>query len=481
MSLKVYNVLTRKKEVFKPQEEGKVKMYACGITVSGDAHIGHAYQAIIFDTIKKYLEYIGYQVTYVRNYTDVDDKIIIKARQLGVNPLDYADRMIIKTDKELSALGVQRPTVQARATECIDDMIQFIQKLIDTQHAYATDNGNVFFSVSSFKEYGKLSNRSIDESISGVRKEIEPGKLDDRDFALWKNAKDDEIFWDSPWGPGRPGWHIECSTMSMKYLGETLDIHGGGKDLIFPHHENEIAQSEALTGKPFSLYWIHNGLIKINNQKMSKSLNNSILIEDLLKKYNFEVVRMTLLENHYRSDVNVIDGIFEQNEEKIYLFYKLLYEIDLLSSSYDPDKLSSDHQEMDAQFRTAMDNDFNTSVAIANLYEYINVLNGLMRKKDIERLVNMKYALVTIYKVLGLLQQDPKKVLDDIKEKYIKLYNIDKEEVENLLKKRKEYKENKNYEEADKIRDELSNKGIMIKDRGAETEWDINIIPAKIS
>ena len=242
MSLKVYNVLTRKKEVFKPQEEGKVKMYACGITVSGDAHIGHAYQAIIFDTIKKYLEYIGYQVTYVRNYTDVDDKIIIKARQLGVNPLDYADRMIIKTDKELSALGVQRPTVQARATECIDDMIQFIQKLIDTKHAYAADNGNVFFSVSSFKEYGKLSNRSIDDSISGVRKEIEPGKLDDRDFALWKNAKDDEIFWDSPWGPGRPGWHIECSTMSMKYLGETLDIHGGGKDLIFPHHENEIAQ-----------------------------------------------------------------------------------------------------------------------------------------------------------------------------------------------------------------------------------------------
>ena len=481
MSLKVYNVLTRKKEVFKPQEEGKVKMYACGITVSGDAHIGHAYQAIIFDTIKKYLEYIGYQVTYVRNYTDVDDKIIIKARQLGVNPLDYADRMIMKTDEELLALGVHRPTVKARATECIDDMIQFIQKLIDTKHAYATDNGNVFFSVSSFKEYGKLSNRSIDDSISGVRKEIEPGKLDDRDFALWKNAKDDEIFWDSPWGPGRPGWHIECSTMSMKYLGETLDIHGGGKDLIFPHHENEIAQSESLTGKPFSLYWIHNGLIKINNQKMSKSLNNSILIEDLLKKYNFEVVRMTLLENHYRSDVNVIDGIFEQNEEKIYLFYKLLHEIDLLSSSYEPDKLSSDYQEIDAQFRTAMDNDFNTSVAIANLYEYINVLNGLMRKKDIERLVNMKYALVTIYKVLGLLQQDPKKVLDDIKEKYIKLYNIDKEEVENLLKKRKEYKENKNYEEADKIRDELSNKGIMIKDRGAETEWDINIIPAKIS
>ena len=360
-------------------------------------------------------------------------------------------------------------------------VFQFIQKLIDTKHAYAADNGNVFFSVSSFKEYGKLSNRSIDDSISGVRKEIEPGKLDDRDFALWKNAKDDEIFWDSPWGPGRPGWHIECSTMSMKYLGETLDIHGGGKDLIFPHHENEIAQSESLTGKPFSLYWIHNGLIKINNQKMSKSLNNSILIEDLLKKYNFEVVRMTLLENHYRSDVNVIDGIFEQHEEKIYLFYKLLHEIDLLSSSYEPDKLSSDYQEIDAQFRTAMDNDFNTSVAIANLYEYINVLNGLMRKKDIERLVNMKYALVTIYKVLGLLQQDPKKVLDDIKEKYIKLYNIDKEEVENLLKKRKEYKENKNYEEADKIRDELSNKGIMIKDRGAETEWDINIIPAKIS
>ena len=316
MSLKIYNVLSKKREEFVPREDGKVKMYACGITVSGDAHIGHAYQAIIFDTIKKYLEYSGYKVTYVRNYTDVDDKIIVKARSLGVNPLDYANKMIDKTDRELSLLGVDKPTICARATECIDDMIKFIQKLIDAGHAYSTDSGNVFFRVSSFPEYGKLSRIVASDNISSVRKEMEPDKIDDRDFALWKTAGADEIFWQSPWGVGRPGWHIECSTMSMKFLGETIDIHGGGRDLIFPHHENEIAQSESLTGKPFVLYWLHNGLIKINDQKMSKSLNNGILIEDMLRDYNYEVIRMTLLENSYRSDINIVDGIFEQNEEK---------------------------------------------------------------------------------------------------------------------------------------------------------------------
>ena len=479
MSLKLYNVLHRKKEEFIPIEGNKVKMYACGITASGDAHIGHAYQAIVFDVIKKYLDFKGYDVTYVRNYTDVDDKIIIKARSLGVNPKDYANQMMDKIDKELSALMIQRPTIQSKATECIPDMINFIQKLIDTGHAYSTKNGDVFFKVSSFSEYGKLANRVIDEELSGVRKEVEPGKLDDKDFALWKNAKNDEIWWNSPWGPGRPGWHIECSTMSMKYLGETIDIHGGGKDLIFPHHENEIAQSESLTGKQFSNYWIHNGLIKINGQKMSKSLNNGILLEDLLAEYNPEVIRLSLLENNYRTDMNVVDGMFEQHEGKVYMLYKLFRLIDFIGKDYTPNKESEDYQKIKTEFIDAMDNDFNTSVAIAKMYEQVNIINKLLKEKNIQKAIDIKYALTDIYKVLGLLQQDPLVVTKEIKNKYLRLYNINENEIISKIVERRDYKKSKNWNEADKIRDDLSAKGILIKDKGENTEWDVEIPPKK--
>lgn len=480
MSLKVYNVLHRKKEEFVPLENGKVKMYACGITASGDAHIGHAYQAIIFDVIKKYLEYIGYDVTYVRNYTDVDDKIILKARELGICPTKYANTMMKKIDNELARLFVDKPTIQSKATECIPDMINFIQRLIDTNHAYSTENGDVFFKVSSFAEYGKLSNRIIDDGLSGVRKSVEPGKLDDRDFALWKNAKNDEIYWDSPWGAGRPGWHIECSTMSMKYLGETIDIHGGGKDLIFPHHENEIAQSESLTGKQFSKYWLHNGLIKVNGLKMSKSLNNGILLEDLLNSYNPEVIRMSLLENNYRSDMNVIDGMFDIHEAKVYMLYKLFYLIDKLGKNYQSNKDSEDYKLIDKNFRDAMDNDFNTSVAISHIFEYVGILNKLINKNDIQRMVDIKFALINIYKTLGLLNQNPKKVIDEIKNKYLSIYNINEDEINKMIIERKKYKLQKNWSEADKIRNELYLKGILIKDSQDETEWDFELPPKHI-
>lgn len=475
MSLKIYNVLTRKKEDFIPLEEGKVKMYACGITASGNAHIGHAYQAIVFDVIKKYLEYIGYDVTYVRNYTDVDDKIIIKARELGVSPTDYANKMMKKIDSELIQLFIDKPTIQSKATECIPDIIKFIEKLIDSGHAYSTENGDVFFKVSSFPEYGKLSNRIVDDSISGVRKSVEPGKLDDKDFALWKNAKDDEIFWESPWGPGRPGWHIECSTMSMKYLGERIDIHGGGKDLIFPHHENEIAQSESLTGKQFAKYWLHNGLIKVNSQKMSKSLNNGILLEDLLKEYNPEVIRMALLENNYRSDMNVMDGMFEQHESKVYMIYKLFKYIDELCVNYKSNNESEDYKNIDKEFREAMDNDFNTSLAIANIFEYINLINKLINTNELQRVSDIKYALINVYKPLGLLQQEAIEVVNDIKNKYLSINEINQNQIEDILLERKKYKEEKNWVEADRIRNELASKGITIKDNGDKTDWDINI------
>ena len=350
-----------------------------------------------------------------------------------------------------------------------------IKKLIKKGNAYATNEGDVFFIVDSFPEYGKLSNRIVEDSISGVRKEVEKGKLNDRDFALWKRAKDDEIYWESPWGRGRPGWHIECSTMSMKHLGEMIDIHGGGKDLIFPHHENEIAQTESLTKKQFSKYWIHNGLIKINGQKMSKSLNNGILVQDLLKQYNPEVIRMTLLENNYRSDLNIVDGAFDLHESKIYSLYKLFNQIDILGVNLITDKNTNDYKMIDKSFRESMDNDFNASVAISNIFDYVTLINKLIITKEIQRLVDIKYAMINIYKPLELLQQNPIKVIEEIKNKYLIKNNIDKSIIEDLINKRKAFKEEKKYEEADKIRDELLSFGIIIKDKGNIVEWDIDI------
>ena len=475
MGIKLYNVLTKKIEDFKPIDGNNVKMYACGITASGDAHIGHAYQAIVFDMIKKYLEYSGYNVTYVRNYTDVDDKIIIRARNLGINPTEYANMMMAKIDKELEIFGVDRQTIQSKATECIQDMIDVISKLIEKGHAYSTEYGDVFFKVSSFPEYGKLSNRIIEDSLSGVRKSVEPGKLDDKDFALWKNAKDDEIFWDSPWGPGRPGWHIECSAMSMKYLGETIDIHGGGKDLIFPHHENEIAQSEALTGKPFSNYWMHNGLIKVNGQKMSKSLNNGILLGDLLREFNPEVIRFGLLSNKYSSDLNVIDGMFKLTESKLYDIYKTFNSVDKLGKDFVPNVDSEDKNIVEAEFKKAMDNDFNSAVAIANLYNYVAILKKAILQKNYQKAVDLKYAIKDVYKVINLLQQDSLQVVNEIRKKYIDLYEINEEEINSLIKNRLLLKAEKRYKEADDVRGVLTNKNVSIKDNGETTEWDVII------
>ena len=473
MSLKIYNVLDGKKEEFVPLEEGKVKMYACGITVSDNAHIGHVYQAVIFDTIRKYLRSIGYDVTYVRNYTDVDDKIIINARKKGMNPLDYAEFFIAKTDKEFDELGLEPPTIQSRATECINDMIDFISKLIEKGHAYATPEGNVYFRVSSFKEYGKLSHQIIDETMSGVRKDIEPGKEDDRDFALWKAAGDDEIFWESPWGKGRPGWHIECSTMSMKYLGETLDIHGGGKDLRFPHHENEIAQSESLTGKQFSRFWMHNGLVKINGQKMSKSLGNGILFEDLLKEYHPDVIKMTMLLNNYKSDLNIVDGLFTKTEEQVYNFYKLINQVNKLKEDRVANKESKEYKEVENNFREAMDNDFNTSQALSYLFNYVTLINNAIKENNIQTAVDYVGSIVDHYEVLGLLQQDPETVINSIRNKYLSTSGLSVDDINKMVEDRINYKNEKNYEEADKIRNTLAEKGIIINDRSKDIDWDI--------
>ena len=473
--IKVYNVLNHKKEDFIPQDGDNVKMYACGITASGSAHVGHAYQAVIFDVIRSYLEYSGYNVKYVRNYTDVDDKIIIKARELGVNPSDYAKKMMSEIDSQFEQLGINPPTICSRATDCIPDMIAFISKLIETGHAYPTETGDVYFKVSSYPKYGSFSNRTEgDDLLSGVRIDNEPGKQDDRDFALWKAAGDDEIFWESPWGKGRPGWHIECSTMSMKFLGETLDIHGGGKDLIFPHHENEIAQSESLTGKTFSKYWLHNGLVKVNGQKMSKSLNNGILLSDLLKEFNPDVIKLTLLMNNYRSDINIMDGIFSSNESKIYEIYKLFDKIDRHSEGLSIANGNALSDKIKADFKAAMDNDFNTGLATANLFGYIPELTKLVNKGDWESAYTVKSALTEVFGVLRLLNQNPKSAVSGIRQKYLDKFGLDEAYVNEQLEKWIALKKDKNFSEADVIRNGLAEKGILLgSDRSGESFWDV--------
>ena len=492
--LKVYNVLNRKKEEFVPGDGGNVKMYACGITASGSAHIGHAYQAIIFDVIRSYLEYSGYNVTYVRNYTDVDDKIIIKARELKVDPQQYAEQIMGEIDGQFRELGVMPPTICSRATECISDMISFIQTLIDKGFAYPTEYGDVYYKVDRFPKYGAFSNRlEGSELLSGVRKETEPGKLDDRDFALWKHAGDDEIFWESPWGKGRPGWHIECSTMSMKYLGETLDIHGGGKDLIFPHHENEIAQSEALTGKPFARYWLHNGLVKVNGQKMSKSLGNGILLKDLLDNYVGDVIKITLLMNSYRSDVNIMDGIFDSNEAKIYEIYKLFDRVGTLAGGSeqagtehaDPGKADAEKAvpqpgvsqlsaRIENEFREAMDNDFNTSLAVANLFGYSQELAKLVNKNLIGEALDVMNTLKRVYGVLRLLNDRPADVIASIKNKHLKLAGVDKAETDEAFEKWKILKSEKKFDECDIIRNDMAAKGIVfVTERNGGSYWDV--------
>ena len=322
--MKIYNSLTRKKEEFVPLEEGKVKMYACGITVSGEAHIGHAFQAIVYDIFRKFLEKQGYQVTYARNYTDVDDKIIVRSKETGIPADKYAAMMIGKIDAVMQRAEVDEPTLWLKATENIGNIIDFIQGLIDGGHAYPAANGDVYFDVDTFPAYGQLSGRDKEDALDGVRVENDEEKKNPYDFALWKAAKPGEICWDSPWGKGRPGWHIECSAMNRAAFGDQIDIHGGGRDLIFPHHENEIAQSEALTGKRFAKYWTHNGLIKVNGQKMSKSLGNSLLLEDLLKQYSNEAVKFALLSTGYRGDINITDRLFPEAEAHLRRFYELI-------------------------------------------------------------------------------------------------------------------------------------------------------------
>ena len=455
--LKVTNTLTKRKEEFKPLVEGKVLMYACGITVSGEAHIGHAEQAIIFDIVRKYLEKKGYQVTYARNYTDVDDKIIANANKAGIDAREFAKKQMAIIDKSMAKLKVDNPTMLLKATENIDNIIEFVQKLIDQGYAYPTDEGDVYFSVEKFADYGKLSNRDLEDQFSGVRKDVEENKKNPLDFALWKSAKPNEIYWESPWGKGRPGWHIECSAMNYYHLGEQIDIHGGGRDLIFPHHENEIAQTEALTGKQFAKYWIHNGLIKVNGQKMSKSLNNSIYLREVLDKYNNEIIRFALLQTNYKNDINILDNFFTDAKKHLLNFYKILKSVENMNIVSD-----KKNPQIDIDFNEAMDDDFNTALAISNLFGIFKTMQEKVLKNDLSVIEDYN-AVKDTYSLLGLFKTNTDEFIKECEGEE----EIPKEIMEKA-QKRWEAKKNKDWATADTLRKEIKDSGFEIEDLANE-------------
>ncbi len=453
--MRIYNTLTRTKEEFKPLEEGKVKMYACGITVSGEAHVGHGYQALIYDIVRKYLEKKGYKVTYARNYTDVDDKIIARSKETGIPADKYAADMITKIDAVMREFAVDDPTVWMKATENIGNIIDFISALISSGHAYPVPCGDVYFDVATFKGYGCLSNRSVEDMLDGVRIENGEQKKNPADFTLWKAAKEGEISWDSPWCKGRPGWHIECSAMNRAAFGEQIDIHGGGRDLIFPHHENEIAQTESLTGKRFVKYWTHNGLIKVNGQKMSKSLGNSLLLEDLLAKYSNEAIKFALLQTNYRNDINITDNFFSDAEKHLSGFYRVIYAVE---DKYGKGKVGN--AEIDNRFNECMDDDFNTALALSELFPLFKSISSKLAAGDSSCAEDV-YQVRKTYSLLGIFRKTAEDYFAEVAAKNEEEIPA---EVISLADARWEAKKSKNWAEADSLRTQIDALGYVIKD-----------------
>ncbi len=469
--MKIYNSLTKRKEEFVPLQGNEVKMYACGITVSGEAHIGHGYQALIYDIMRKYLKKSGYDVTYARNYTDVDDKIIAKSHETGIPADEYAAKMIEDINGVMEKFQVDDPDVWLKATENIENIIDFVSTLIQKGHAYATEKGDVYFDVASFKGYGKLSNRNVEDALDGVRVDNDDEKKNAYDFALWKSAKAGEICWDSPWGKGRPGWHIECSAMNRKAFGEQIDIHGGGRDLIFPHHENEIAQTEALTGKQFVKYWTHNGLIKVNGQKMSKSLGNSLLLAELLEKYSDEAIKFALLQTNYRNDINITDDLFPEAEKHLYEFYSVLATVDKVMDkirgnefSFDGEIAAVAQEKIDREFNECMDDDFNTALALSNLFGYFKEMKKLLatgKSDDFFTALTMAIQIRKTYALLGLFKKSAKAYVEWYDEKHAESVP---EEVQAIAKERWEARQSRDWAKSDELRDKLASLGYAVKD-----------------
>ncbi|MDD3225333.1 MAG: cysteine--tRNA ligase [Clostridium sp.] len=462
--MKIYNTMSQKKEEFVPITKGEVKMYVCGPTVYNFFHIGNARTFIIFDTVRRYFEYRGYKVRYIQNFTDIDDKMIKKANEENISIKQLGDKYIDEYYKDADGLNIERATANPRATEYMDDIIDFVKKLIERGYAYEID-GDVYFNTESFKDYGKLSGQNIDELESGARVSIDERKKDPIDFALWKKQKNDEPAWDSPWGKGRPGWHIECSCMSRKLLGDTIDIHAGGMDLIFPHHENEIAQSESRNGKKFANYWMHSAYLNINNKKMSKSLNNFLTAREVLKKYDPEVIRLLMLSAHYRTQLNYSAEILESAKSSLERIYNSIDNIENLIKNAKNEEFNQNESESveklnsyKKQYISKMDDDFNTADAISVIFDLVKYLNTNLNENSSRKLLHLSMDLIReLGKPLGILQRSTE-------------VNLEKE-IEKLIEQREEAREQKDFAAADKIRDELKNKGIMLLDTPQGVRW----------
>lgn len=460
--MKVYNTLKRAKEEFVPSEPGVVKMYSCGPTVYNYFHIGNARPFIIFDTLRRYLEYSGYEVKFVQNFTDIDDKMIKNANELGITVKELAEQYIGEYFVDAKGLGIKEATVHPRATENIDAIIDIVKELVDKGYAYNVD-GDVYYSTKKFHDYGKLSHQPLEELESGARIDVNEDKKDPMDFALWKKQKEGEPAWESPWGMGRPGWHIECSAMANKYLGKTIDIHSGGQDLIFPHHENEIAQSEAANCCTFSNYWMHNGYINIDNKKMSKSLGNFFTVRDVAKEFDYEVIRFFMLSAHYRSPINFSKVLMESAKSGLERVYNCLSTLEFLKSNAEDKELSSSEKEflnvLDAlkkKYIDAMDDDLNTADAISAIFEIVSETNKTITAESNSsvKVMDASYNLIKeLGGILGLFQKETENKADD--------------EVEKILAERKIARENKDWAKSDELRDKLKSMGITVKDTPA--------------
>ena len=460
--MKIYNTLTRKKEEFIPMDKNNVKMYSCGPTVYDYFHIGNARPFIIFDTMRRYLEYLGYKVTFVQNFTDIDDKMIKRANDEGITVKDLGDRFIKEYFEDSHALGIHEATIHPKATENIDAIIDIVKKLVDKGYAYVVD-GSVYFSTKKFREYGKLSKQPLEDLEAGARIDVSEHKRDAMDFALWKAQKPGEPAWESPWGMGRPGWHIECSAMANKYLGETIDLHSGGQDLIFPHHENEIAQSECANGKPFAHYWMHNGYININNQKMSKSLGNFFTVRDIRKKYDSEVIRFFMLSAHYRNPINFADTLMDQAKSAVERVYTCIENLEFLleNAAQTADTDEAVYKKLDEfkqKYMDAMDDDLNTAGAIAAIFDIVYFANTELSAQNSKTAIQKTLDLIhELGDVLGLFTKSTKKSIDN--------------EIEALIEERNKARQEKNWAKADEIRDKLKEMNIVLKDTPNGVQW----------
>jgi len=478
MSLKIYNTLTRKKEEFIPLKKGEVGIYVCGPTVYNFIHIGNARPFIIFEVVRRYLKFKGYKVKYIQNLTDIDDKMINNARKLNVTVSELAEKFIKEYFIDADSLNIGRADIHPRATEHIKEIIELVKGLEEKGYAYVID-GDVFFDVSKFNGYGKLSGQNIEELKSGARVEVDERKREAIDFALWKKAKEGEPSWESPWGRGRPGWHIECSAMSMKYLGKTFDIHTGGSDLIFPHHENEITQSEAYTNQPFVKYWMHNGYLCLNNQKMSKSLGNIMKVREIRQKYEGEVIRYFILSAHYRNPLNFSEEQLQQAQSSLQRLNNIVLNIRHLlkqgkykeSKDKDDELILEKSKESGQQFIEAMDDDFNTPVALSRLFGFAREVNIYLNSPGLKN----KLVLEEIYE---FYQEFAGQILGILKE--VELEESFEQEIKNLIKEREEARKAKNWKKSDQIRDELRDKGVLLEDTPEGVRWRKNKIVSRI-